>query len=62
MSDILTTILARKAEIERVLSEVVGAPVTVKGKRAERLGAIGRREGTATPIEAVSPVSRRFHA
>lgn len=37
----------RKAEIERVLSEVVGAPVTVKGKRAERLGAIGRREGIA---------------
>ncbi len=37
----------RKAEIQRVLSEVVGAPVTVKGKRAERLGAIGRREGIA---------------
>lgn len=29
------------------LSEVVGAPVSVKAKRAESLGAIGRREGVA---------------
>ncbi|HEY9555416.1 MAG TPA: 2-C-methyl-D-erythritol 2,4-cyclodiphosphate synthase, partial [Acidimicrobiales bacterium] len=29
------------------LSEVVGAPVTVKGKRAEGLGALGRSEGIA---------------
>ena len=27
------------------LSGVVGAPVTVKGKRAEAMGALGRREG-----------------
>jgi 2-C-methyl-D-erythritol 2,4-cyclodiphosphate synthase len=33
--------------IETRLSEVVGAPVTVKGKRAEGLGALGRREGVA---------------
>jgi 2-C-methyl-D-erythritol 2,4-cyclodiphosphate synthase len=33
--------------IEARLSEVVGAPVTVKGKRAEGLGALGRREGVA---------------
>jgi 2-C-methyl-D-erythritol 2,4-cyclodiphosphate synthase len=29
------------------LAAVVGAPVSVKGKRAEGLGAIGRREGIA---------------
>jgi 2-C-methyl-D-erythritol 2,4-cyclodiphosphate synthase len=29
------------------LSDVVGAPVTIKGKRAEGLGALGRREGIA---------------
>ena len=37
----------RRAEMEERLSEVVGAPVTVKGKRAEGLGALGRREGIA---------------
>jgi 2-C-methyl-D-erythritol 2,4-cyclodiphosphate synthase len=37
----------RRVEIERSLSAAVGAPVTVKGKRAEGLGALGRREGVA---------------
>jgi 2-C-methyl-D-erythritol 2,4-cyclodiphosphate synthase len=37
----------RRAEVERCLSEAVGAPVTVKGKRAEGLGSLGRREGIA---------------
>jgi 2-C-methyl-D-erythritol 2,4-cyclodiphosphate synthase len=37
----------RRADIESRLSEVVGAPVTVKGKRAEGLGALGRSEGAA---------------
>lgn len=37
----------RKAEIEARLSAAVGAPVTVKGKRAEGLGALGRAEGIA---------------
>jgi 2-C-methyl-D-erythritol 2,4-cyclodiphosphate synthase len=37
----------RRDEVERRLSEAVGAPVTVKGKRAEGLGALGRREGVA---------------
>ena len=37
----------RRAEMEQRLSEAVGAPVTVKGKRAEGLGALGRREGIA---------------
>lgn len=37
----------RREEVERALSDAVGAPVTVKGKRAEGLGALGRREGIA---------------
>jgi 2-C-methyl-D-erythritol 2,4-cyclodiphosphate synthase len=36
-----------REEVQRRLSEAVGAPVTVKGKRAEGLGALGRREGIA---------------
>ena len=37
----------RRDEMERCLSAAVGAPVTVKGKRAEGLGALGRGEGIA---------------
>jgi 2-C-methyl-D-erythritol 2,4-cyclodiphosphate synthase len=37
----------RRAELEQQLSDAVGAPVTVKGKRAEGLGALGRAEGIA---------------
>jgi 2-C-methyl-D-erythritol 2,4-cyclodiphosphate synthase len=37
----------QRDEVQRRLSEAVGAPVTVKGKRAEGLGALGRREGIA---------------
>jgi 2-C-methyl-D-erythritol 2,4-cyclodiphosphate synthase len=37
----------RREEVQRRLSAAVGAPVTVKGKRAEGLGALGRREGIA---------------
>ena len=33
--------------IESRLTEVVGAPVSIKAKRAEALGALGRREGIA---------------
>ncbi len=36
-----------RAEIQRRLSAEVGADVTVKTKRAEGLGALGRREGVA---------------
>ena len=36
-----------RVEMQRRLSEVVGAPVTVKGRRAESLGALGRAEGIA---------------
>ncbi|MBT6445470.1 MAG: 2-C-methyl-D-erythritol 2,4-cyclodiphosphate synthase, partial [Acidimicrobiaceae bacterium] len=37
----------RKTEIEQRLTAAIGAPVTVKGKRAEGLGALGRAEGIA---------------
>ena len=40
-------IAPRKSEIERRLTATVGAPVTIKGKRAEGLGALGRAEGIA---------------
>jgi 2-C-methyl-D-erythritol 2,4-cyclodiphosphate synthase len=37
----------RRAELQARLSTVVGADVTVKGKRPEGLGALGRGEGIA---------------
>jgi len=37
----------RRQEMNARLSDVVRAPVTVKGKRAEELGALGRSEGIA---------------
>jgi 2-C-methyl-D-erythritol 2,4-cyclodiphosphate synthase len=37
----------RRDDMTARLTEVVGAPVSVKGKRAEGLGALGRREGIA---------------
>ena len=40
-------IAPRRAEMESRLSAAVGAPVSVKGKRAEALGALGRGEGLA---------------
>jgi 2-C-methyl-D-erythritol 2,4-cyclodiphosphate synthase len=36
-----------REEMERRLTGIVGAPVSVKAKRAEALGALGRREGVA---------------
>ena len=36
-----------REEMQRHLSDAVGAPVTVKGRRAEGMGALGRREGIA---------------
>lgn len=35
----------RRAEVQARLGEAVGAPVTVKGKRPEGVGALGRGEG-----------------
>ena len=40
-------IAPRRAEMQALLSEAAGAPVTLKGKRAESLGALGRGEGIA---------------
>lgn len=37
----------RRLEMQQRLSEAVGAPVTVAGRRAEGLGALGRVEGVA---------------
>ncbi len=36
-----------REEMQAALTTAVGAPVTVKGKRAEGLGALGREEGVA---------------
>ena len=43
----------RRDEMQRLLSAAVGAPVTVKGRRAEGLGALGRGEGIACWAVAV---------
>jgi len=43
----------RRPTMEQRLSEVVGAPVTVKPRRAEGLGALGRGEGVACWAVAV---------
>ena len=43
----------RKDEMERNLSAAAGAPVTVSGRRAEGLGAIGHQEGIAALAVAV---------
>jgi 2-C-methyl-D-erythritol 2,4-cyclodiphosphate synthase len=42
-----------KTEMQARLSQACGAPVTVKGRRAEGLGAIGRHEGIACWAVAV---------
>jgi 2-C-methyl-D-erythritol 2,4-cyclodiphosphate synthase len=47
----------RRPEMEACLAATVGAPVTVKGKRPEGLGALGRREGIA--CLAVALLARR---
>lgn len=46
-------IAPRRADMQSRLSSAAGAPVTVKGRRAERLGAIGRSEGIACWASAV---------
>jgi 2-C-methyl-D-erythritol 2,4-cyclodiphosphate synthase len=46
----------RRAEMEHLLGEAIGAQVSVKGRRAEGIGAIGRGEGVV--CFAVVVVSR----
>ncbi len=43
----LPRLAPRRDEIAERLSAAVGAPVTIKGKRAEGMGALGRKEGVA---------------
>lgn len=43
----------RKDEMERNLSTAARAPITVSGRRAEGLGALGRQEGIAAIAVAV---------
>ncbi len=43
----------RREQMEARLTSAVGAPVTLKGNRAEGLGALGRREGIACWAVAV---------
>ena len=46
-------IAPRRAEMEAKLSAAAGAPISVKGRRAEGLGALGRQEGIAVWAVAV---------
>lgn len=43
----------RRHEMEAALSAVVGAPVSVKGRRAEGIGGLGRKEGIAAMATAL---------
>ncbi|MFM7064089.1 MAG: 2-C-methyl-D-erythritol 2,4-cyclodiphosphate synthase [Actinomycetes bacterium] len=40
-------------QMQSVLTRVVGAPVTVKGRRAEQIGGLGRSEGIACLASAL---------
>jgi 2-C-methyl-D-erythritol 2,4-cyclodiphosphate synthase len=50
-----------RAAMQAVLTDAVGAPVSIKGNRAEQLGAIGRGEGIMCFATALirRPTSRR---
>lgn len=43
----------RRDEMQQLLSSAVGGPVTIKGKRGEGLGALGRAEGIACLANAL---------
>ena len=40
-------------QMQEVLTDIVGAPVTVKGRRAEQIGGLGRAEGIACLASAL---------
>lgn len=50
----------RRDEMQSALSGVVGAPVSVKGRRAEGIGALGRAEGIACLASALIESRIRF--
>ena len=49
----LPKLAPRRGEMQARLAEAVGAPVSVKGRRPEGLGALGRSEGVACWAVAV---------
>jgi len=49
----------RRDEMQERLTAATGAPVSVKGRRAEGLGALGRREGIACWAVAVIHAEQR---
>ena len=51
----------RRAEMRERLTQVVGAPVMVAGRRAEGLGSLGRREGIACWAVAVITRTKGSH-
>jgi 2-C-methyl-D-erythritol 2,4-cyclodiphosphate synthase len=51
-------IALHRDEMQQILTLAVGAPVTVKGRRAEGLGALGRAEGIACWAVAVVTQSK----
>lgn len=53
---------SKRDEMQAALAAVVGGPVTVKGKRAEGLGALGRQEGVACFAVALLVRSNRGEA
>jgi 2-C-methyl-D-erythritol 2,4-cyclodiphosphate synthase len=44
---------SRREQMQQILSARVGAPVTVKGRRAEGIGGLGRSEGIACLASAL---------
>jgi len=49
----------RRDEMQRRLSDVVGSPVTVKGRRSEGIGGLGRAEGVACLASALLVTDER---